>query len=139
MLPRSTPLFTHAFRLFKRERNQQDEERLCFLVCSVRLVLWGNVVGGPVCWVQGGATTTDRGFLRAFRIGQFTRLDDLRACHTIFSSEAADVALSAMPCITYINAKHSSMSQYCNDGKLKQKRNSQPEWFKVYSLLLIFT
>ena len=57
MLPRSTRPFTHAFRIFNRERNQQDEERLCFLVCSVRLVLWGNVVGGPVCWAQGGATT----------------------------------------------------------------------------------
>ena len=47
--------FKHTF--YYRERNQQDEERLCFLVCSVRLVLWGNVVGGPVCGVQGGATT----------------------------------------------------------------------------------
>ena len=49
--------FYSCLQEYKRERNQQDEERSCFLVCSVRLVLWGNVVGGPVCWVQRGATT----------------------------------------------------------------------------------
>ena len=50
MLPRSTPFLPMPSE-YSIERNQQDEEKLCFLVCSVRLVLGG---GG------GGTLTVDR-------------------------------------------------------------------------------